>query len=355
MLVEKLRNGFARTRAIDIERVKVSDTLADFFGEEPEEKYNELKEAIREEGLKDPLAVWGKEDDDDDTYLLVDGHHRLRACKELGMDIVSVQVQFFESEEEAKEWMFKHQFRRRNMTPEQRDALAVKMMAKEKGKGKGDPLRFARKKDKNVDFEQTGAIPPNGAIGKAAERVAAKLGTTPRTVERAVAVDKKLKAVANIDPHVAEKIRSGEAKISKGDLEFCGAMDIVAYVNDGKPLPTKTPAERSALVDAKRAAEMGVKLDVPDEPPASPKPTRKISFGEKVDGAIKALVAAKEALDVAWGEYAASAEIEHLLDFDAGYWLHTIWDIRNEPIASFDWLAEECEERGLTLPWEGQG
>lgn len=49
-----------------------------------QEQIEQIKKSIQEFGMNDPIAVWGKDD------LIVEGHGRLTACKELGMKEVPV-------------------------------------------------------------------------------------------------------------------------------------------------------------------------------------------------------------------------------------------------------------------------
>ena len=48
------------------------------------EQIEQIKNSIREFGMNDPIGIWGKEN------LIVEGHGRLQACKELGMKEVPV-------------------------------------------------------------------------------------------------------------------------------------------------------------------------------------------------------------------------------------------------------------------------
>lgn len=49
-----------------------------------QEQIEQIKESIQEFGMNDPIGIWGKEN------LIVEGHGRLLACKELGMKDVPV-------------------------------------------------------------------------------------------------------------------------------------------------------------------------------------------------------------------------------------------------------------------------
>lgn len=49
-----------------------------------QEQIEQIKNSIREFGMNDPIGIWGKDN------LIVEGHGRLQACKELGMKEVPV-------------------------------------------------------------------------------------------------------------------------------------------------------------------------------------------------------------------------------------------------------------------------
>lgn len=49
-----------------------------------EEQIEQIKQSIEEFGMNDPVGIWGKEN------LIVEGHGRLMACRELGMNEIPV-------------------------------------------------------------------------------------------------------------------------------------------------------------------------------------------------------------------------------------------------------------------------
>lgn len=49
-----------------------------------EEQVEQIKKSIQEFGMNDPIGIWGKDN------LIVEGHGRLMACKELGMTEVPI-------------------------------------------------------------------------------------------------------------------------------------------------------------------------------------------------------------------------------------------------------------------------
>lgn len=69
----------------------------------PEELAN-LDTSIREEGVRDPLFIWKREDED----ILIDGHHRYAIAKKHQIDFRAVTKSFV-SLEDALDWVDKNQ------------------------------------------------------------------------------------------------------------------------------------------------------------------------------------------------------------------------------------------------------
>lgn len=89
---------------------------AEWLPKLPESEYEELREDIRKRGLREPLLVkhgW-----------IVDGRHRYRACCELGIEPQTVE---YEGSDIIEEIASRNLFRR-NLTPDQRAELVVKML-----------------------------------------------------------------------------------------------------------------------------------------------------------------------------------------------------------------------------------
>lgn len=74
-----------------------------------------LESSIVAEGCRDPLVTW------DDT--LIDGHNRYDICQRHGLEFATV-ARDFSGRDEAKLWIIRNQFGRRNMNPYQRAELA---------------------------------------------------------------------------------------------------------------------------------------------------------------------------------------------------------------------------------------
>lgn len=93
------------------------------------EDYEALKESIKEHGLKEPIEVMP-----DGT--VVDGHHRLQACKELGIKPRFRILENIKTVEEAKEYTALINIARRHMTAFQRAKAGMYLYELEKEKAK---------------------------------------------------------------------------------------------------------------------------------------------------------------------------------------------------------------------------
>ena len=77
-----------------------------------EVEFNLLKQSTKEEGLHVPVVV-------NKQGIAVDGHHRFRACKELGIPL-QFQTKEFKDSLEEKEFLIEVNIRRRQLNEFQR-------------------------------------------------------------------------------------------------------------------------------------------------------------------------------------------------------------------------------------------
>jgi len=131
------------------------------------EEFAELKNQVNNEGgIVTPLDI------DQDNKLL-DGHNRLKICKEMGLDLVPVTVHNIADERQAEMFMLERSIGRRNLTKPELEKCIRLLYEQYKGK-KGAP-----KGNKNQKGVKTG---PQGAK----EKVAKKLNITPAQVKTAL-------------------------------------------------------------------------------------------------------------------------------------------------------------------------
>ena len=91
------------------------------------EEFKQLEENIKSEGCREALIVW--------NGILIDGHNRYKICRQNNIDFKIIEKNF-SNREEAKMWIIKNQFGRRNLSIYDRSVLALKLenLFKEKAK-----------------------------------------------------------------------------------------------------------------------------------------------------------------------------------------------------------------------------
>lgn len=153
-----------------------------------------LEKSVLEEGIRDALVVWPK----DDQLILIDGHHRHKLAKKYNLSF-KVQEKQFEDIEEALAWIDANQLARRNLTDEQRAVVLGRMYERQKKAATG----FA---DRDISGGQ------NVHREKTAEKMASVAGVNEKTVRRAAEFAKAVDRVKEIVPEAAEKIMSGKIR-----------------------------------------------------------------------------------------------------------------------------------------------
>ena len=138
--------------------------------------FDALKEDIRKNGIKTELHITP-------DYVVLCGHQRLKAAKELGLKTVPCKiVSGLKTEEQEKEYIIKDNLLRRHLTTEQRMLLFAELSRiYEVGRGSASKDQ-PRSKGK---FEPKDA--QSASIGKesVSEKTAREVGVSPRTIDNA--------------------------------------------------------------------------------------------------------------------------------------------------------------------------
>ncbi|PWU81204.1 MAG: hypothetical protein DLM72_08090 [Candidatus Nitrosopolaris wilkensis] len=155
-----------------------------------EVEFNSLKQSIEEEGLHIPVIV-------NKQGVVLDGHHRFRACKELRIPLLFRTKEFKDSLEE-KQFLIEVNLRRRQLNEFQRVELGYSLEDIEKERAKrrmsigGHIVGLANKKedsDNNNEIERRVAsieatLEPSEEKGKVSQIIAKKIGVSTATYER---------------------------------------------------------------------------------------------------------------------------------------------------------------------------
>lgn len=195
-----------------------------------EEEFAELKESIRTEGQHYPIIV-------NEDLVVLDGHHRFRACTELGIE-PDFEVKQFEDKLLEKKFVIEANLRRRHLNNFQLVELAVPLLEIEKAlakKRQSQGAKNGREKQIVSEIASDDAEPEFEPFskGKAAEVVAKRAGVSTRTLERG----KKIIEKASEDEK--QKLREGKTSIAHVYQE------IVREEKPRKPVEEELPKQET--------------------------------------------------------------------------------------------------------------
>ena len=158
------------------------------------DEYDLLESQIKRDGVLDAVKVW----DRDGELVLLDGHNRLKICKDNNLPIPDSTTIGIGSIDEAVIWIVDNQKGRRNVaTKEQQDYILGKRYEAQKNinKFKGNQYTGGGQND----ADQT-------PRGRTREILAAQEGIGFRTVERNEKFANGIDAIREVSPALAEKI-----------------------------------------------------------------------------------------------------------------------------------------------------
>ena len=188
--------------AIDPEFQALIPSLSD-------DEVSQLRANIKHDGCHDPLVTW--------KGVLLDGHHRYELCEDLGKPFKTVERPCA-NRDEAKAWIIRNQFGRRNLTLYQRCELALKL----------EPLIAAKAKKKQRD--SGGAVPQKSAkppLDTRAE-LAREAGVSHDTMAKAKAIHEKAPEA------VKAQLRTGDLSII-GRMKACAAVVPTSHTTQATP------------------------------------------------------------------------------------------------------------------------
>jgi ParB-like chromosome segregation protein Spo0J len=214
-------------KQVSAHKLHINPSNAEFFPLEDEQRFEQLKNDIRERGIIVPLLA--KKDD-----TLLAGHNRLRAALELGLEYVPVQyVQEQLSEEQEREFLIKDNLLRRQFSGSEWIAIYRKLYPDfdqriaERKRG-GDTTNNGGVKEKQRD------IVPLLTVKKIAEDT----GQTEEAVKKQIQREKR--KLANIQSSIAP---SSSTSSPLHDECKTMAQDIAQRVSKTSTLSAKKVSE----------------------------------------------------------------------------------------------------------------
>jgi len=152
-------------------------------------EFESLKSDIEKNGLLCPIELY--------EGRVLDGRHRFKACKQLGIEPDFVESAINEQTPESYVWSLNAA--RRHLTPSQKAMIAVPIKQAEAKKAKGRQIRKPKSVPEKV---------PEQNSGDARDIAAALVGVNAKYVDAA-------EKLYNENPELAKRVTDGEVELSK--------------------------------------------------------------------------------------------------------------------------------------------
>jgi N6-adenosine-specific RNA methylase IME4 len=178
------------------------------------QEYRSFLADVERRGVLVPLDV-------NPDGLVLDGHVRLRAARELGLAELPVREL---SPPDELEYLFWAALRRRHLTASQKAALAVEFERYQQTREQARTRRLANLKHQPVEVA---TLPPRG---KTRDQAAAWAGVSPRTVQDAATVQAA-------DPELFEQVKQGRLPVDRAARQV-RQRERDAALPPAPPLPT---------------------------------------------------------------------------------------------------------------------
>jgi ParB-like chromosome segregation protein Spo0J len=193
-------------------KVKIDEEFESLLTPLTAEEYKRLEEGICRDELREPLLVW------EGKGILVDGHNRLKICKENGKDYFAIEKSFA-NRDEVKLWIWDNQEGRRNMSPFRRVEVVLQLkdiiaeQAKKKQRAGGGNKRAGGAGCPKLDKATDKPVHTDKILAR-------KAGVSKGTFRNAESVVKKIHKGKVSEKDIAA-LRKGEAKINTMYKRYC--------------------------------------------------------------------------------------------------------------------------------------
>ena len=225
-----------------------------------------LRDSIREYGVLDPLVVWAGRN------VLLDGHNRLAACRDLGVEFEIVEIDF-ETREAAHDFVLDRALARRNLTREQLSylrGLKHRQIVSSRALNLGSQGEFGSRKKQDGEAER--ARGNSCPAGRTADHIAKTESVCARTVKSDAAYSKHVDAIAETaGTDARDAILSGHVRLTRAEAKQVAerspaSLEDVRATRDEirearKPLAPPQPTS----TDERPFVQKGVKRVIPTD------------------------------------------------------------------------------------------
>jgi ParB-like chromosome segregation protein Spo0J len=184
-------------------QVKINPEYASLVSELSPQEYESLKQSIMKDGLYVPIIV-------NQNGIILDGHHRYKACQELGIEPKTL-VKVFEDKLEEQLFVIECNLIRRQLNNFQRIELALKSKPK---------LEAIVKRNESLGGKGGKSLSPLGRVNDRIGELAGVSNETVRKVERIIDCKK-------VTDKIKEDLRLGRLSINE-------AYEVVVLDQEGR-------------------------------------------------------------------------------------------------------------------------
>ena len=167
------------------------------------EERKQLEVSLKAEGCLDPLRVWKEQG------ILLDGHHRFEICTREQLKFQTIEISCADRDD-AKAWIIRNQFGRRNLQPFQRAELALQLkplLALEAKRRQAAMLNRNGRSAKSVVRMNSSTRQKSKKTTR--EKLGEAAGVSEQTIQRSAVIK------AHATPEVQQALREGKTTINR--------------------------------------------------------------------------------------------------------------------------------------------
>jgi len=220
---------------VKISDLKENKTFSELVPEMTRTEYDDLVSSIRKSGVQQPIHILKDKS-------ILDGRHRVRACKEIGIKEIQALVNEF-NENQAIEFVRDTAIQRRNLTSSQKIDIVLRSESLIKTIEEDAKKRIGGDKKSEDYLKSSGSREPSDKKGRTNEQLAELAGSSKSSVVRQ-------KKIMKESPELYEKV-----------------------VNEGKPIKQaydELPSVKRSETKPKAEPKPKPKLIIPEPEPMEP-------------------------------------------------------------------------------------
>ena len=217
------------------------------------EEFTQLETNILREGCREPLQIWqtvqsklNGSDNDQPVFVLVDGHNRLRICRQHSIDF-KLLIREFSGLDAVRESMIDNQLGRRNLMPEQMAYLrGLKYLSTKRTMGRPARVTAASGQLTEPPSLTNVTTPERRASTKmrTEDQLAQQYNVSPKTIRMDASY---AKGMAKLAEPFRREVLSRQTKVLKKDIIELGDNDQIDVL-------IETPAQLHSVLAHQAAA-----------------------------------------------------------------------------------------------------